>query len=79
MSRHWYDLDMLAKSWVGEEAYIQRKIFESVVLHKKAFFNASYAHYDRCLNGNLRLIPDASDEKGLAKDYKQMKELECSR
>ena len=21
MSRHWYDLDMLAKSWVGEEAY----------------------------------------------------------
>lgn len=74
MSRHWYDLYMLANSWVGEEAFIQRKIFESVVINKKTFFNASYAHYDRCLNGNLRLIPDDLEEIGLAKDYKRMKE-----
>lgn len=74
LSRHWYDLFMLSKSWVGEEAFIQRKILYSVVQHKTALFNVSYAHYDRCLNGNFRLIPDEPDRKRLEKDYRQMRE-----
>ena len=65
---------MLSKSWVGEEAFIQRKILYSVVQHKTALFNVSYAHYDRCLNGNFRLIPDEPDRKRLEKDYRQMRE-----
>ena len=65
---------MLFKSWVGEEALIQRKILHSVVQPKTALFNVSYAHYDRCLNGNFRLIPDEPDRKGLEKDYRQMRE-----
>lgn len=73
LSRHWYDLFMLAKSWVGEEAFIQRKILYDVIQHKTALFNVSYAYYDRCLNGNFRLIPDESEGKELEKDYKQMK------
>ena len=73
LSRHWYDLFMLSKSWVGEEAFIQRKILYDVIQHKTALFNVSYAHYDRCLNGNFRLIPDESDVKELEKDYRQMK------
>lgn len=74
LSRHWYDLFMLSKSWVGEEAFIQRKILYSVVQHKKALFNVSYAHYDRCLSGNFRLIPDEPDKKRLEKDYRHMRE-----
>lgn len=74
LSRHWYDLHMLTNSWVMAEAFIQRKVLENVVLHKKAFFNSAYTHYDQCLNGNLRLIPDDADKKVLATDYRQMKE-----
>jgi predicted nucleotidyltransferase component of viral defense system len=74
LSRHWYDLYMLANSWVIDEAFKQRRVLENVVLHKKTFFNTGCAHYDRCLNGNLRLIPDDSDKKNLANDYRQMKE-----
>lgn len=73
LSRHWYDLFMLSKSWVGEEAFIQRNILQNVIQHKTALFNASYAHYDRCLNGNFRLIPDEPEQKHLEKDYRQMR------
>jgi hypothetical protein len=74
LSRHWYDLHMLTHSWVIDEAFIQRHVLDNVVLHKKAFFNSAYTHYDQCLNGNLRLIPDDADKKVLATDYRQMKE-----
>lgn len=74
LSRHWYDLHMLTHSWVVDEAFIQRKVLEDVVLHKKAFFNSANTHYDQCLNGNLRLIPDNAEKKVLATDYRQMKE-----
>lgn len=65
---------MLSKSWVGEEAFVQRNILYSVVQHKTAFFNFSYAHYDRCLNGNFRLIPDELDRTRLENDYRHMRE-----
>lgn len=72
LSRHWYDLYMLYKSWIGEEALSQRNILEDVIQHKTAFFNASYAHYDRCLNGDFRLIPDVENINSLHKDYQEM-------
>jgi hypothetical protein len=74
LSRHWYDLFMLYGSWVGEKAFIERKVLESVIQHKKAFFNTSYAHYDACLNGKLRLIPDDLEKISLERDYRKMNE-----
>lgn len=72
LSRHWYDLYMLYLSSVGQEALNKRKVLEDVIDHKTAFFNASYAHYDRCLNGEFRLIPDHEDKLSLKKDYQEM-------
>lgn len=72
LSRHWYDLHMLYESWVGQEAFKQSKILEDVIIHKSIFFNASYAHYDHCLNGKFRLIPDQEDGLSLQKDYQEM-------
>ena len=43
-----------------------------VVAHKQVFFNASYANYDDCLEGKLRLLPDDDDLAGLARDYAKM-------
>ena len=37
------------------------------------FFNASYANYDHCLDGRLRLVPDADQLVGLRSDYDAMR------
>lgn len=74
LSRHWYDLFMLANSWVVADALARIDILENVIEYKKAFFNASYAHYDLCLSGNLKLIPDQENLNALKKDFIKMKE-----
>lgn len=44
-----------------------------MIVNKKAFFNASYAHYDDCLNQRFKLLPDGSDHiRGLQIDYRKM-------
>lgn len=72
LSRHWYDLFMLDQSWVGKDALSRVDILEDVILYKKAFFNASYAHYDSCISGELRLIPDEQNQKNLSSDFSKM-------
>jgi hypothetical protein len=74
LSRHWYDLAKLADSQVGKEALINKAILISVLEHKKAFFNASYAHYDDCLAGKFLLLPNADNLEKLCKDYVQMQQ-----
>lgn len=72
LSRHWYDLTMLAKHEAGQAAVQNRELFEDVIGHKKIFFNASYANYDGCLAGELKLLPSEETISGLQKDYENM-------
>lgn len=72
LSRHWYDLFMLNNSWVGKQALDHSEILKSVIEHKKAFFNSSYANYDDCLISKFRLVPDEHYLKNLEQDYTQM-------
>lgn len=74
LSRHWYDLAQLEKSWVGPEALKHPNILHDVIDHKKAFFNASYAHYDDCLSNKFRIIPSTESLQGLIDDYHQMQQ-----
>lgn len=72
LSRHWYDLYMLNHSHIGVEALDRLDILNSVLEYKRAFFNASYANYDDCQKGKLRLIPSSENQEALAKDYAHM-------
>jgi hypothetical protein len=72
LSRHWYDLTKLYNSWVGEAALTNIQLLKDVIVHKKAFFNASYAHYDDCLRHQFKLLPDKSHIQGLKVDYQKM-------
>ena len=72
LSRHWYDLFMLNKSWIGEQAILRDDILKSVLEYKKAFFNASYANYEDCWNGQLRLIPSLENQSILRLDFAHM-------
>jgi hypothetical protein len=72
LSRHWYDLAMLASLAHGQAALADRALLADVVKHKKVFYNASYANYDACLAGQLRLIPDDVVLDALRDDYQRM-------
>ena len=72
LSRHWYDVRMLASHGSGKTALNNRELFEDVIRHKQAFFNTSYANYDACLASELRLTPNDQLIKELRTDYEKM-------
>lgn len=72
LSRHWYDLAMLADQAHGQAAVADRALLADVVKHKKVFYNASYANYDACLVGQLRLIPGKAALSALRDDFHRM-------
>jgi hypothetical protein len=72
LSRHWYDLAMLADRDHGQVAIEHRVLLADVVKHKKVFYNASYANYDACLTGQLRLIPEDAVLTALRIDFDRM-------
>ena len=72
LSRHWYDLSRLSNTWVSEQALLNKLLLQQVVEHKMAFFNSSYAHYENCLLGKIRLIPNDNGLRGLEVDYRNM-------
>jgi hypothetical protein len=72
LSRHWYDLAMLADLSHGDAALASRDLLADVVKHKKVFYNTGYANYDACLAGQLRLLPDDAALAGLRQDFQRM-------
>lgn len=72
MSRHLYDLVMLSRGEIGKSALTNRLLLEDVVRHKSVFFDAGYAHYDECLAGHFRLVPDEPLLGDLKRDYADM-------
>jgi hypothetical protein len=72
-SRHWYDLAALADHEIGDKALSDRDLFKSVVEHKSWAFRDSKAHYERCLDGGLRLLPETeSMREALQADFNKM-------
>ncbi len=72
LSRHWYDLAMLANLAIGQSALADRGLLADVVKHKKVFYNTSYANYDACLVGQLRLLPNETALSALREDFQLM-------
>jgi len=72
LSRHWYDLAMLADHAIGEDAIADRALLDSVVAHKEAFFHAAHARYRDCLHGKMRLVPEKPMAGELRKDFQAM-------
>lgn len=70
LSRHWYDLVKLYEEGIGKDAIENIDLLVDVVRHKSIFFNASYAHYEDCLNNQFKLIPQ--DLTALRRDYSEM-------
>lgn len=74
MSRHWYDLYMLADHEIGRSAVADRALLADVVRYKKLFFNSATADYDACLANDVRLVPTGDLLESLRADYEAMVE-----
>lgn len=74
-SRHYYDLALMARSEVKDEALADLKLLENVVAFKKQFYYVAWAHYEEAVPGSLRLLPHEAHIEDLKKDYKAMQNM----
>jgi len=72
ISRHWYDLAVLADHPIGVGAIGNTALLVDVVRVKTAFFRRRTSNYDDCLSGGLRILPDADGLAALRQDYDAM-------
>lgn len=75
MSRHYYDLYMMAKKGVTDMATKDLELLTAVVKNKKLLFKDNKASYDTALIDTLRLLPDDVLLMELKKDYAAMHEM----
>ncbi len=76
-SRHWYDLDRLARAGIAEAAIRDRPLAVEVAQHKEDFWRATDAdaqpiNYLHALSGNLQLVPIDSARQALEADFQAM-------
>jgi hypothetical protein len=74
-SRHYYDLAIMAKSSVKDDALRDINLLEKVVEFKKKFYPVNWANYDDAKVGTLKLIPQRYRVLELEKDYKAMENM----
>jgi hypothetical protein len=72
VSRHYYDLAMLAQSPFRDNALKDYDLLNEVAQHKKLFFRCAWAKYDGARSGTLRLLPPEFRLPELKKDYEKM-------
>jgi hypothetical protein len=72
LSRHWYDLARLADHKVGQQALQDTDLLRDVLRIKETFYRSGFSHYDQCIAGVLRLIPDEPLLEALRQDYQAM-------
>lgn len=74
-SRHYYDLAIMAKANVKNEALSDLELLRQVVEFKNKFYPASWAKFDDAKPGSFRLVPPESRIAELARDYKAMENM----
>ena len=72
LSRHHYDLAMMADSEHGTRALENPDLLRAVAEHKAVFFKSGWASYDSARPGTLKLMPDAARVVALKSDYGKM-------
>ncbi|MBE0513418.1 nucleotidyl transferase AbiEii/AbiGii toxin family protein [Sulfurimonas sp.] len=74
-SRHYYDLAVMAKSTVKDEAIKDLELLKNVVEFKKKFYPSAWAKFDDATPGSLKLLPPNFRVEELRKDYNAMEHM----
>jgi len=74
-SRHYYDLQCMARSSVKDAAFQDLDLLRQVVAFKDRFYPAGSAHYELAEPGTMRLMPPEDCLPALRADYEHMKNM----
>ncbi|MGM0520127.1 MAG: nucleotidyl transferase AbiEii/AbiGii toxin family protein [Campylobacterota bacterium] len=74
-SRHYYDLAMMAKSSVKDEALNDIDLLKQVVDFKLKFYPATWTRLEEAKPGTIKLTPSKIHINDLKKDYKAMENM----
>jgi len=75
MSRHYYDISVMADSPIYKRALENISLLKTVAEHKALFFKANWAHYEEATPAGLRLLPREDQMSALKNDYRQMQQM----
>ena len=71
-SRHYYDVAVLSRSAVKDDALSDLELLPRVVRHKQEFYPATWASYETATLSGLKLYPREERIDALKKDYGEM-------
>lgn len=74
-SRYYYDLAMMAKDKVKEEALSDFELLKNVVEFKEKFYPRTWAKYEDAKKGTFKLLPPIFRLDALEKDYRAMENM----
>lgn len=72
LSRHYYDLALLADTEAGCRAVEDIGLLKAVVDHKKVFFASAWSSYETAKPGTLHLVPPDTRMAEFSTDYAKM-------
>ena len=75
LSRHLYDLVMLSRSSIGQEAMKDQELLLAVAKHKAFYFRSNAANYDKAKCGTLKIVPHGELLEAFREDYDKMKSM----
>ena len=75
ISRHFYDLAMIARHETGRRAVADVALLAQVREHKQTYFRSGWAHYDSAKPGSFRLVPDSERIAPIRQDYRRMEDM----
>ena len=74
-SRHYYDMAIMAKADVKNEALSDLELLQQVIDFKNKFYPAAWAEFDKAKPNTLKLVPPDFRIDELKKDYKAMEHM----
>ena len=74
-SRHYYDLALMARSEIKDEALDDLKLLDDVIRFNNKLYPCAWAKFDEAKAGTFKLIPPEYRHKELIADYKKMRSL----
>jgi predicted nucleotidyltransferase component of viral defense system len=72
LSRHYYDLAMLADTEDGKAATVDTDLLTQVANHKSLYFRSAWTQYETARRGTLQLSPHPDRLADLRRDYREM-------
>jgi len=74
MSRHLYDLARMCDAGIAEKALSDKKLYQSIVEHRRVFIGLKGFDYDTLSPEKIRIIPPENVISQWQKDYETMQE-----